>query len=270
MALRRKNRGEKMKIYVFGVLAVLAVSGAASAQSVPVGGTGQAIVGRFFAGIDCRTGQPTGVGTAGLYTPFVAGIPTQYLFKAGATHNDVDTAVLTGVFSKGSLTNVQNYNMTNTVLSAINVNYYYHPNSSPKDWTDYDGFQAGTLVATYAVQQELFSTVNGTSWGIVSGPFTYSADFVLPDGSYANLQRLMPGGITVSTLASLNTYVSATPGGAPQVVDLTTGKGPFVLGSCAVMIPFSGPGFNPAGGDPRSLGLLEKPQTADSSKQDVK
>jgi hypothetical protein len=250
------------------LLAALAGLTSANAQTVPVGGTGQAIVGRFFAGIDCRTGQPTGVGTAGLYLPFIAGIPTQFLFKAGATHNDVDTAVLTGVFSRGSLTNVQNYNMTNTFLSAIQVNYYYHPNSTPKDWTDYDGFQAGQLVATYAVQQEMFSTVNGTSWGIVSGPFTYAADFVLPDGSYANLQRLMPGGITVSTLASLITYVSATPGGAPQVVDLTTGKGPFVLGSCAVMIPFSGPGFNPAGGDRNALGLQERPGSAESVKPD--
>jgi hypothetical protein len=260
-----------MKTRALGfVFAALAGVAGANAQPVPVGGTGQAIVGRFFAGIDCKTGQPTGVGTAGLYTPFIAGIPTQYLFKAGATHNDVDTAVLTGVFSKGSLTNVQNFNMTNTFLSAIQVNYYYHPNSSPKDWTDYDGFQTGQLVATYAVQQEMFSTVNGTSWGIVSGPFTYSADFVLPDGSYANLQRLMPGGITVSTLASLITYVSATPGGAPQVVDLTTGKGPFVLGTCAVMIPFSGPGFNPAGGNLHGLGLLDKPGTADSAKPDPK
>jgi hypothetical protein len=93
----------------------------------------------------------------------------------------------------------KNSDVTNTFLSAINVNYYYHPNSSPKDWTDYDGFQTGQLVATCAMHAEMFSTVNGASWGGVSGPFTYSADFVLPDGSHANLQRLTRGGITVTT-----------------------------------------------------------------------
>jgi hypothetical protein len=235
--------------FLFAALASLVC---ANAQVVPVGATGQAIVGRFFAGIDCKTAQQTGFGTAALWLPFVAGIPTPYLFRAGATAYNETTAVLTGVFSKGSLTNVPNFNITNTLLSAIQVNYYYHPNSSPKDWTDFDAFQAGTLVATYQVQEEMFSTVNGTSWGIVSGPFIYSTDFTLPDGTQVNLQTLMPGGITVSTLAALGTFVSATPGGAPQVVDLTTSKGPFTLGTCAVMIPFSGPGFNPA--SPNSRG----------------
>ena len=228
---------------VFGALAGLAC---ANAQVVPVGATGQAIIARFYAGIDCKTAQPTGFGTAGLYFPFIAGIPKAYLFRAGATVFDESTAVLTAVFSKGSLSNSQNFNITNTLLSPIQVNYYYHPNSSPKDWTDFDGFQAGTLVATYQVQEELFSTVNGVSWGIVSGPFVFSANFVLPDGTQTNLQKLMPGGITVTTISALGTFVSATPGGAPQVLDLTTSKGPFTLGSCAVMIPFSGPGFNPA------------------------
>jgi hypothetical protein len=233
--------------FLFAALASLAC---ANAQVVPVGATGQAIVGRFYAGIDCKTAQQTGSGTAALWFPFIAGIPTPYLFRAGATVYNETTAILTAAFSRGSLTNFTNYNITNTLLSAVQVNYYYHPNSSPKDWTDFDGFQAGTLVATYQVQEEMFSTVNGTSWGIVSGPFIYSADFTLPDGTQANLRTLMPGGITVTTVAALGTFVSATPGGAPQVLDLTTSKGPFTLGSCAVMIPFSGPGFNPA--SPRS------------------
>lgn len=73
---------------------------------------------------------------------------------------------------------------------------------------------------------------------------TYSANFVLPDGTITNLQRLMPGGITISTISNLGAFVT-TSAGEPQVVNLSTGVGPVVLGSCAVMIPFSGPGFNP-------------------------
>jgi len=235
-----------MKKRATGILfAALASLTSASAQVVPVGATGQGIIARFFAGINCTTGQPTGFGTAALYFPFIAGIPQPYLFRAGATVFDQTTAVLTAVFSKGSLTQSTNFNITNTLLSPIQVSYYYHPNSSPKDWTDFDAFQAGTLVATYQVQEELFSTVNGVSWGIVSGPFVYSANFVLPDGTQTNLRKLMPGGITVTTIAALGTFVT-TSTGAPQVVNLTTSTGPFTLGSCAVMIPFSGPGFNPA------------------------
>jgi hypothetical protein len=254
----------KMKARIVSfLLATLAALPCANAQVVPVGGTGQAIIARFYAGIDCTTAQPTGFGTAGLYFPFIAGIPAQFLFRQGATVQDETTATLTAVFSKGSLASTTNYNITNTFLAPIQVNYYYHPNTSPKDWTDFDGFQAGTLVATYSVQEEMFSTVNGVSWGIVSGPFIFSGDFALPDGTIANLQRLMPGGITVTTVTSLATYVSATPGGAPQVVNLTTSKGPFTLGSCAVMIPFSGPGFNPGGGNARSLGVaFDKPGEA--------
>ena len=258
--------------FAFTALASLICANAQ--QAIPVGATGQAIVGRFYAGIDCKTAQPTGFGTAAIYFPFIAGIPTKYLFKPGATVNDESNAVLTGVFSIGSLSSITNYNITNTLLSAIKVYYYYHPNSTPKDWADFDGFQIGQLVGIYDVQEELFSTLNGVSWGIVSGPFSYSADFTLPNGQVTNLQKLMPGGITVTTVAALGTLVSATPGGAPQVIDLTTSKGVTTLGTCAVMIPFSGPGFNPATPSARQSGRSgesdgeprEKPRAATETK----
>src|SRR5579885_560102 len=150
-----------MKSCLLTALLALVLVATAGRQGVPVGATGQAIIARFYAGINCQTAQPTGFGTAGLYFPFIAGIPTKYLFRDGATVQDESTAVLTAVFSKSSLSQSTNFNIVNTFLSPIQVNYYYHPNSSPKDWTDFDGFQAGTLVATYSVQEELFSTLNG-------------------------------------------------------------------------------------------------------------
>jgi hypothetical protein len=213
-------------------------------QVVPVGATGQSLIARFYAGIDCNTAQPTGFGTAALYIPYQAGINSDFLWQPGATVHDVTTATITGVFSKVSITQSTNYNITNTFLPPNAVHYYYHPNSSPKDWTDFDGFQAGQLIATYQVQPDMFSSLNGVSWGTVSGPFVFTADFVLPDGSKANLANFMPGGGTFSTIAALGTFVSATPGGAPQIVDLRTSKGPFALGSCAVMTAFSGTGTN--------------------------
>jgi hypothetical protein len=236
------------------LVGVLAGSTGVKAQVVPVGSTGQHNVARFFAGVNCTTFQQTGFGTAALYFPYMAGIPTQYLFKAGATVQDETTAVVTGVFGKVAISQTTNFNITNTFLGPQAVSYYYHPNSSPTDWTDFDAFQAGTLIATYQVKEDMFSTLNGVSMGVVSSPFTYTADFVLPDGSTANLGKLMPGGGTFTTMAALGSFVT-TSNGQPQVVNLTTGAGPFVLGSCAVMTPFSGTGTNP--GNEKSVLQLE-------------
>jgi len=230
------------------LFAALAGLASANAQVVPVGSTGQHLIARFYAGVDCKTFQQTGFGTAALYLPYIAGIQTQFLFKAGATVQDETTAVLTGVFGKVGLSQSTNYNVVNTFLSPQTVSYYYHPNSSPKDWTDFDGFQAGTLIATYQVKEDMFTTINGVSLGVVSGPFTYSADFTLPDGTTANLANFMPGGGTFSTFAALGTFVT-TANGQPQVVNLTTSTGPFALGSCSVMTPFSGTGTNPSNED---------------------
>jgi hypothetical protein len=257
----KKHMKKRATAFVF---AALTGAVCANAQVVPVGGTGQALIARFYAGIDCKTAQPTGFGTAALFTPIMAGIPAQYLFQPGATVQDVTTATITGVFSKVQLSQSQNFNIVNTFLPSNAVKYYYHPNSSPKDWTDFDGFQAGQLIGVYQVQPEMFSTLNGVSWGVVSGPFTYTSDFILPDGSKANLANFMPGGITAHTIAALGTFVSATPGGAPQVLDLSTGKGPMVLGSCAVMIPFSGSGTNPGSQEStRQIRGLERTSAAE-------
>ena len=234
-----------MKKRVAGfVLVALASLTIVNAQIVPTGAVGQDIIGRVFAGVNPSTQQPTGSFTAAIYLPWVAGIPQEYLFQQGAKVQDETTSILTGVFSVGSLAQSVNGNITNTFLSPVKVNYYYHPNSSPKDWTDFDAFQAGTLVATYSVEVDMFSSVGGVSFGLTTGPFTFSKSFVLPDGSTTNLETLMPGGITISTMTNLSTPVLTTTG--PQVVDLTKGVGPVVLGAPAVMFPFSGPGFNPA------------------------
>jgi len=95
------------------------------------------------------------------------------------------------------------------------------------------------------VQDETTSAgVGGVSFRLTTGPSTYSENFVLPDGTITNLQKLMPCGFTISTITNRGAFVT-TAGGAPQVVDLATGTGPVVLGSCPVIIPFSGPRFNP-------------------------
>jgi hypothetical protein len=227
--------------FVFAALASLAI---ASAQVVPVGGMGQHIIARNLVGVDCTSGTPTGFGTAELYFPYIAGIPQQFLFQAGATVQDETTAVITAVFSKIVTSQSTNFDMTNVFLKSHQINYYYHPNSSPKDWSDFDGFQAGQLIGTYQVQMNMFSVTHGISLVINSGPFTYTADFILPDGTHANLSNFMPGGITVYVIGELGSFVT-NAAGQPQVVNLTTSTGPLTLGSCAVMSPFSGSGTNP-------------------------
>jgi hypothetical protein len=224
---------------------LLATLACANAQVVPVGAVGQAVVARFYPGIDCTTTNPTGFGTVALYAPVMVGIPQVYLFQPGATVQDETTATITGVFNKLTIKQTTNFNITNTFVSAVTVNFYYHPNSSPKDWTDFDGFQTGQLIGTWQVGIDMFGTVNGVSWGQVSGPLTYSANFVLPDGTQINLRELMPGGVTVSTFTELGALVTTSPGGPPQVLNLTSGKGPVVLGSCAVMVAGSGVATNP-------------------------
>jgi hypothetical protein len=224
---------------------LLATVVCANAQVVPVGAVGQAIVARFYPGVDCTTGAPNGFGTVALYTPVMVGIPQEFLFQPGATVHDLTTATITGVFEKLTITQTTNFNVTNTFVSGTTVNFYYHPNSSPKDWTDFDGFQTGQLIGKWVIGIDMFGTVNGVSWGQVTGPLTYSADFTLPDGRVINLRQLMPGGVTVSTFTELGALVTTSPGGPPQVVNLTSGKGPVVLGSCAVMVAGSGIATNP-------------------------
>jgi hypothetical protein len=212
---------------------------------------GQHIIARNVVGIDCTSGQPTGFGSAQLYFHYIAGIPQEYLYKAGATVQDQTTAVITAVFSKIETSQSTNFDMTNVFLKSHAINYYYHPNSTPKDWSDFDGFQAGELIGTYQVQENMFSVAStgvagrGISLVVNSGPFTYSKDFILPDGTTANLQTLMPGGINVIVMGELGTFVTDSSG-KPVVLDLRTGKGPLVLGSCAVSSPFSGSGIEPA------------------------
>jgi hypothetical protein len=248
-----------MKKRASGLLfAVLAGMGIISAQVVPVGGMGQHIIARNLVGIDCQSGTPTGFGTAELYFPYIAGIPQQYLFKAGATVQDQTTAVITAVFSKIVVSQSMNFDMTNVFLKSHAINYYYHPNSSPKDWTDFDGFQAGQLIGTYQVQMNMFSVTHGVSLVINSGPFTYTSDFILPDGTVANLKNFMPGGITVYVIGELGSFVTDSAG-KPQVTNLTTSTGPLTLGSCAVMSPFSGSGTNPGNDVSKRYGHSDKP-----------
>jgi hypothetical protein len=206
---------------------LLAAAACANAQvPVPVGAVGQSVIARVYLGIGCTPpNAPTGFGTAALYVPFMVGIPEKYLFRTGATVEDETTATITGVFAKIQLKQTQNGSITNTFLPTNAVNYYYHPNSSPKDWTDFDGFQTGQLIGTYVVATDMFSTVNNVSMGQASGPLTYTADFTLPDGTKTNLAKLMPGGITVSTLADLKNFI-ANKDGSPQVLNLNNSSAP--------------------------------------------
>jgi len=227
--------------YLFVVPVFLATAGA---QTVPIAGMAQQIVGRELAGIDCSTGKPTESGTAALYYQYIAGIPDEYLFRSGATVQDVTTATLTSVFPIVSISEVANDKMVDAFLKPHLVYYYYHPNSSPKDWTDFDAFQAGQLVGILTLQKNMFSVVpNGTAYGVNSGPWSYTADFTLPDGEVVNMKNFTPGGITVHILGNLGTPV-LTSAGAPQVVDLRNSIGTVKLGTCAVMFTFSGPGVH--------------------------
>ena len=243
-----------MKRQVSRFILVLATIGCASAQGpvgvVPVGAVGQSVIARVYFGISCTPpNAPTGFGTAALYVPYMEGVPEKYLFQDGATVEDETTATITGVFAKIQLKQTQNGSITNTFLPTNVVSYYYHPDSSPKDWTDFDGFQTGQLIGTYVVHTDMFTTVNNVSMGQASGPFTSTADFTLPDGTKVNLADLTPGGITVTTLADLANFI-ANPDHSPVVVNLTSTSAsvsnPVSLGSCAIMFPFSGTGTNPA------------------------
>ena len=242
--------------FLFAGLASLTASAQTASNvqfvPVPVAGMGQHIIARNVVGIDCTTGKPTGFGSAELYFHYIAGIPDQFLYRAGTGPNAGDgpndrnesTAVITAVFSKIVTSQSTNFDMTNVFLKSHAINYYYHPNSSPKDWTDFDGFQAGELIGTYQVQENMFSVAKGISLVVNSGPFTFSKDFTLPDGTTANLKKFMPGGINVIVMGELGSFVTDSTG-KPVVLDLRTGKGPLVLGSCAVSSPFSGSGINP-------------------------
>jgi hypothetical protein len=243
-----------MKRHVFSFLFVAqAILATASAQvgatfpgMVQVGGMGQHIVARNLVGLDCQSGKPTGFGTAELFFPYIAGLPDQYLFQDGATVQDQTTATITAVFSKIETSQITNDVMTDVFLKSHLIYYYYHPKSSPKSWDDFDGFQAGQLIAIDQVQKNMFSVVPpGISFVVNSGPWTYTADFMLPDGSIANLRNFMPGGVTVNVFGTLGNFVK-NPDGSPHVIDLTNNAGPMKLGSCAITSPFSGSATHPA------------------------
>ena len=230
---------------LFVALAGLAAASAQTTQMVPVGGMAQQIVGRELGGIDCQTGNPTGFGTADLYYQFIAGIPEQYLFKDGATVQDETTAVLTSVFPVVQVTENMNDKMTDVYLQPHTVYYYYHPTTTPKDWTDFDAFQAGQLVGILQLQKNMFSVIPpGIAYGVNSGPWVYTADFTLPDGEVVNMANLTEG-ITVHILGTIGQFVS-NAAGQPVVVNLTNSTGTVKLGTCAVMVTFSGAGIHSA------------------------
>jgi hypothetical protein len=234
-------------IFLFVALATLAT---ASAQMVPVAGMAQQIVGREMAGVNCQNGQQTGFGTAALYYQYIAGIPDQYLFKAGATVQNETTSVLTSVFPVVSVSQSTNDKMTDVYLPPHTVYYYYHPTSSPKSWDDFDAFQAGQLVGILTLQKNMFSVVpQGLAYGVNSGPWTYTADFTLPDGKVVNMRNFTEG-ITVHIMGMLGAPPVLNADGSPHVIDLTSSQGTVKLGSCAVEITFSGAGIHSA--SPRS------------------
>src|SRR5262245_39307805 len=203
--------------FLFAAPALVAI---ASAQVVPVAGMGQHIIARNVVGIDCNPpNAPTGFGTAVLYFPYIAGIEQQYLFKPGATIQNETTATITAVFSRVETSETTNDTITNVFLKPHQILYYYHPNSSPRTWEDIDGFQAGELIAINSIQRNMFTAFDGHSYVINSGPWTYSKDFALPNGTLANIERFMPGGITVHVYGTLGKFVETAPG-RPLVADL--------------------------------------------------
>jgi hypothetical protein len=236
-----------MKLRMSGILfAALVFSITASAQVVPVGGMGQHIVARNVVGIDCvAPNAPTNFGTALLYFPYIAGIPEEFLFRAGSTVKNETTATITAVFSKVETSETHNDTITNVFLKPHQILYYYHPNSSPKAWDDIDGFQAGQLIAVNSIQRNMFTAFAGSSFVINSGPWTFSQNFVLPDGTIANIQNFMPGGITVHVFGTLGKFVESAPG-RPVVADFRNSTGTLKLGSCAIFSPFSGSGTHPS------------------------
>lgn len=229
--------------FLFAALAGLAT---ASAQMVPVAGMAMQIVGREMGGINCQNGQQTGFGTAALFYPYIAGIPVEDLFKAGATVQNETTAVLTSVFPVVSTSQTTNDKMTDIYLQPHTVYYYYHPTSTPKSWDDFDAFQAGQLVGILTLQKNMFSVVpQGLAYGVNSGPWTYTADFTLPDGRVVNMRNFTEG-ITVHIMGMLGAPPVLNADGSPHVIDLTNSQGTVKLGSCAVEITFSGAGIHSA------------------------
>ena len=217
---------------------------AAAKETVPLAGMAMQIVGREFGGIDCQTGQPTGFGTAAIWYPYVAGIPDAQLFQPGATVQNETTAILTTVFPKVVTSATTNDKITNVYLQPHQVFYYYHPKSSPKDWTDFDGFQAGDLVGVLNLQKNMFSVLPpNIAFGVNSGPWSSTKDFKLPNGETVNLANFTQG-ITVHIMGMLGYTVPTSDGKNPVVVNLTNSLGPVRLGSCAVMTPFSGAGIH--------------------------
>ncbi len=235
------------KIILIAFSSLLAVSVASSQTGrirgrVPVGGMGQHIVARNYTGIDCAAAQRgqvqlTGKATAALYFPYIAGIPDEFLF-ASNVKKDETTAVFTAVFSIVDASQTKNGPMTSTFLNDHDIYYYYHPATTAKGWEDLDAFKAGQHIATYHVQRNMFTQHGETSLVINSGPFTYSADFKLPNGRIANLRDFMPGGILVHVFGSFSPIMD---GNRPIV------NPPSVhFNQCSVMAPFGGSGTHPA------------------------
>jgi hypothetical protein len=217
---------------------------ASAKETVPLAGMAMQIVGRELVGIDCQTGQQTGFATAAVWYPYVAGIPDAQLFQPGATVQNETTAILTTVFPKVVISATTNDKITNIYLQPHQVFYYYHPKSSPKDWTDFDGFQAGDLVGVLNFQKNMASVLPpNIGFGVNSGPWSFTKDFKLPNGATVNLADFTQG-ITVHVMGMLGYTVPAADGKNPVVVNLTNSTGPVRLGSCAVMTPFSGAGIH--------------------------
>lgn len=237
-----------MRICISMALGALTMVSVANAQlsrirgRVPVGGMGQHIVARNYTGIDCAAAQQgrvqlTGKATAGLYFPYIAGIPEEFMF-ASNVRKDETTAYFTAVFSIVDATQTRNGPMTSTFLNDHDIYYYYHPSTTAKGWEDLDGFKQGQHIATYHVQKNMFTQHGDTSLVVNSGPITYSADFRLPNGRIANLRDFMPGGILVTVYGS---FAPVMDGGRPVVVPPTTH-----FNQCTVMGPFGGSGTHPS------------------------
>jgi hypothetical protein len=234
------DKERAMRNRLLGSIALVCLS-AASAQAqvgvVPVGALGQHLVARNYLAIDCQSQQPTGIGTAALYFPWLVGIPEEFLFSSQTpSEQNETTARFTAVFSNIEISGASNNgDMVNTFFApGHEVRFYYHATQTPNQgWDNFDSFKDGQHIATFTVTKNMISQIGNIGFFINSAPLTFSDDFVLPDGKTYNFKRLVPGGITVHVLASF------TPAGVHGPISQ-------LGGACAVEFPFSGTGTHQA------------------------
>jgi hypothetical protein len=114
--------------------------------------------------------------------------------------------------------------------SAPVVKFYLN-NSPNQDWSQPDSFSGGQLIGSFSARVgQIALDLTGTTAVV-----TYSYDWMSTQnfslgGKMVNLDRLSPGGGTISNYVS-TTPVSTTVVGFPDWIELTSAGTSFVIGS---------------------------------------